>query len=431
MNRSDESKLLSGILALAAASLFFTACLKIPAISSAIASLGNLNMITYAGTVIIFCGVFWLIYKLCSGKSLAFLQSKGFQLIFMTSFIIGSLVFVAISFLKEGNLVGGVSYKYIWHNLSFALVAIMAVILTTVFLGLWKFRDFSAHNIILWLYYGGLSLLIGYTFYTPNLFGRYIASDAAHGHAYYNSIYNVYHGCAYTEMTTSIYGHYALFYKIPMKLLGGGFLDYILLNACIGGLCFLCAFITIHLMTKNNMIRLLGCLAVTLPILTMRGGYYWQLWPHRILFASLLMLYAAFCIRYQKLNRITWFLGYLISLLGVIWNTEGGVFCAVAWAGLWILHYFCSDNRSFLRLCKTIILQFAAVILSFLVGYGAVNLYNILQNSAPNSLKEFLFPLMSSSYMTDLLRMDLPFYPTWYMLILVLFLSVVHGEFPV
>lgn len=136
--------------------------------------------------------------------------------------------------------------------------------------------------------------MIGYTFYTPNVFGRYDVADTAHGHAYFNSIYNVYHGCAYTETTTSIYGHYGLFYKIPMKILGGNFTDFILLTACIGALCFLCSFLALHLMAKNSLIRILGCLAMTFPVLSMRGGYYWQLWPHRILFASLMTLLPRF-----------------------------------------------------------------------------------------------------------------------------------------
>ena len=422
MNHSDESKLCSGILALAAAALFFIACLKLPALSSAISGIGNLNMITYAGTVVLFCLTFWLFYKGFSVRPVSLSPSNVFRFLFPTVLLIGSLFFIAVSFLTEGNLAGGVTYKFIWHNLPFPFVGIMVLILASVFLGLWKFRDFSADSRILWLYYGALTLLMWYTSYTPNIFGRYLASDAAHGHAYYNSIYNVYHGCAYTETTTSIYGHYALFYKLPMKILGGSFLDFIFLNACLCALCFFFAFAALHLIVQNNMIRILGCLAMTLPVLSMRGGFYWQLWPHRILFASLLTFFAAWCIRYRKLNRATWLLGYVISWLGVIWNTEGGIICAVAWAGLWMLHYFCSEGRTVLRLLYTICCQALAVAAAFFGAYGAVGLYNILQECPPNSIREFLFPLVSASYMTDLLRLDLPLYPTWYMLVVILFL---------
>ncbi|MGI6007556.1 MAG: hypothetical protein ACOX8E_08725 [Ruminococcus sp.] len=423
MKPSDDSKLLAGILAAATTILFFAACLSIPALSARISSLGNLNLMTYAGGVLLFCLSCLLYCRLLSRRQFSFLSNKKTQYIFALLFLAGSFLFLAASFLLEGNLTGGVSYKYVWHNLPFLLVALVTVTGLLLFFKLWKFREIPLSRPLYILYYGCLTLLIGYTFYTPNVFGRYDVSDTAHGHAYFNSIYNVYHGCAYTETATSIYGHYGLFYKLPLKILGGNFTDFILLTACIGALCFLSSFLALHIMTENSMIRILGCLAMTFPVLSMRGGYYWQLWPHRILFASLMTLFAAFCIRYRKMNTAIWFTGYLISMAGVVWNTESGLFCASAWAGVWMLKYFSEDRRSPLRLARTLLLQLAGILFSFFGAFALVNLYNILQDSPANSLKEFLFPLMSSSYMTDLLRLDLPLYPAAYMMVLLLFLT--------
>ena len=152
--------------------------------------------------------------------------------------------------------------------------------------------------------------------------------------AYFNSVYNVLHGSAYTENTTSIYGHYAIFYKLPMKLLGGDLVDFILLTALIGGLCFLAFFLTLHFIVRDNLLRIMGAVAMTFPVLSMRSGIYWQLWPHRILFMSLTLCFAAFCVRFRKLNAVTCILGYLLSLAGILWNTESGLFCAVSWAGV-------------------------------------------------------------------------------------------------
>ena len=422
MKQSDDSRLTAGILAAVTTMVFFAVCLAVPAVSSRISDLGNLNLITYAGSVILFCLTFLLYCRLLS--RISFVSSTGkLPQIFAVLFLTGSCLFLLSAFLLEGNLTGGVSYKYVWHNLPLILVILVVVTGLLLFFRIWNFREIPLSGFLYGLYYACLTLVIGYTFYTPNVFGRYDVADTAHGHAYFNSIYNVYHGCAYTETTTSIYGHYGLFYKIPMKILGGNFTDFILLTACIGALCFLCSFLALHLMAKNSLIRILGCLAMTFPVLSMRGGYYWQLWPHRILFASLMTLFAAFCIRFRKLNRITWIIGYLIALLGVVWNTESGMFCAVSWAGLWLLKYFSGNRRSPLRLAGVLLLQLTGVLLSFFGAFGAVNLYNLLQGASANSLKEFLFPLMSSSYMTDLLRLDLPLYPAAYMMVLLLFFT--------
>ena len=72
-------------------------------------------------------------------------------------------------------------------------------------------------------------------------------ADRLHMNAYFNSIYNVLHGSPYTEYTTSIYGHYGILYKLPMKLLGGDHIDFILLNSLAGALTFLAMFVALHL----------------------------------------------------------------------------------------------------------------------------------------------------------------------------------------
>lgn len=78
--------------------------------------------------------------------------------------------------------------------------------------------------------------------------------------AYFNSIYNVLHGSPYTENATSIYGHYAILYKLPMKLLGGDLIDFILLNSLIGALCFLAMFLALHFIVK------ITCSAFSAPL---------------------------------------------------------------------------------------------------------------------------------------------------------------------
>ncbi|UWP58089.1 hypothetical protein [Ruminococcus gauvreauii] len=421
MNQSEENRLFSGILAALTSAVFFTACLKIPALSAFILSAGNINLIVFAGTVILFCLSFLLFYRIFRFRTCGFLQYRAVRCICFTLFAIGTLLFLTVSFLMEGNLTGGVSYKYVWHNLPLLLVIVLTVTACLVFFSIWRFREISVRTWILGLFYSGLTMLITYTFYTPNIFGRGQAADTAHGHAYFNSIYNVFHGSAYTEYTTSIYGHYALFYKLPLKVLGGNFLDFMLITALIGGLCFLCSFLTLHLMVENTVIRILGCIAMTLPILSMRGGYYWQVWPHRILFPAVLLLYGAFCLRLNRMNRLTCVLGYVLCLAGVVWNTESGMICAAAWAALWILRYFVLKKQGPLSFIKTAAFHCAAIAAVFFGAYGLVNLYNIMQDSSVNSLREFLFPLMSASYMTDLLHLDLPLYPAAYMGVLLLF----------
>ena len=48
-----------------------------------------------------------------------------------------------------------------------------------------------------------------------------------------------------------------------------------------------------------------------------------------------------------------------------------------------------------------------------------MNLYNLSKHSPANTLGEFLIPLLSDSYMVDILHLDLPMYPSAYMLSLI------------
>ena len=56
-------------------------------------------------------------------------------------------------------------------------------------------------------------------------------------------------------------------------------------------------------------------------------------------------------------------------------------------------------------------------------AYGTVNLYNILKHSPANSFEDFLIPLLSGSYMTGVLHLDMPTEPNAYMAVITLFLT--------
>ena len=127
MNQSEENRLFSGILAALTSAVFFTACLKIPALSAFISSAGNINLIVFAGTVILFCLSFLLFYRIFCFRTCGFLQYRAVRCICFTLFAIGTLLFLTVSFLMEGNLTGGVSYKYVWHNLPLLLVVVLTV----------------------------------------------------------------------------------------------------------------------------------------------------------------------------------------------------------------------------------------------------------------------------------------------------------------
>lgn len=276
---------------------------------------------------------------------------------------------------------------------------------------------------IIRLVYAALVLLVFYSMYTPNIFGRGELSDAYHGHAYFNSVYNIYQGMPYTHNVTSIYGHYGLFFKIPMELVHGDFKAFVAMVAEIGAFAHICAFLILELLVKSRVLRVLGALAVTFPVLGMRGGFYWQVWPHRVIFPMLLFLYGAWILKKELCNFWTAVGGYLICLLAILWNTETGLILTVAWAGMLISRFLSVGKIKIRRLLWLSFAQFAGMAGAVFGAHGTVNLYNILKHSPANSFEDFLIPLLSGSYMTGVLHLDMPTEPNAYMAVITLFLT--------
>ncbi len=115
--------------------------------------------------------------------------------------------------------------------------------------------------------------------------------------------------------------------------------------------------------------------------------------------------------------------GYLICLLAILWNTETGLILTVAWAGMLISRFLSVGKIKIRRLLWLSFAQFAGMAGAVFGAYGTVNLYNILKHSPANSFEDFLIPLLSGSYMTGVLHLDMPTEPNAYMAVITLFLT--------
>ena len=250
-------------------------------------------------------------------------------------------------------------------------------------------------------------------------------ADMHHLHAYFNSIINTLSAEPFDECMSSIYGHYALFYVIPVKIfstvLGISSLSGIVLVIClVGGITFAASYCLLDKLIDNNIIYCISVMAFTV-ISTFFGEIrqYYQLLPHRIFFQALI-LYGAWHAVYVKQRK--WLL-WLICTGAMLWNIETGFVCCAASFALY-LWFDIDHDKKYSRVILYAVKNLLIVTSAFGAAYFAVNIYNMYNGGKWNSVKTFIFPLMNSSYMQDVLVRPFPVFFAGCFLEVILFMGV-------
>lgn len=258
-----------------------------------------------------------------------------------------------------------------------------------------------------------LVCLSAYAAYMPNVLNGN-SGNLYHFHAYFNSIYQLFHKQFFFEGITSIYGHYAFFflplYKIAQAIgLHNEVMLVMLALASLQGISVLLYAYVLRVFIQNRFLRILGLAAVCMAQVSLQQYIYIQVYPHRTfpyaVMAALLALW------FSKKDRRLFIcvIGYLASAIIVIWSTECGIVCALTWAAL----HCCAaiqKNGSFpwVKVCAHFIALFASVA----GGYMLTCCLNLLCGGAWISIREFIFPLMTKSYMTGFLEKPLAAFPS-------------------
>lgn len=375
---------------------------------------GKSGMIIYiivvAAFVVLFVFGIFFVRKFIDIK---FLENEKVKKVIFFVMTFGILLILLIAYMKEVEFFGTDSQNYVWHKIPNIISISMMFLISVIFLKYIKNKEHNIINNSVFLIYFVISFITGYSLYMPNYFN----ADLYHGHAYCNSIYNIMNNVTYSDVFTSIYGHYAIIYRLPLEIMGCTMENVVLLISIIGGISMYFACLTVHNIIHNNSIRIITCISLALPVVGLLTTDYWQVQPHRIIFPSIYMYLTSVFIK-SKMTKKKILISYLVSVIAIIWNTETGVICTVAWAGLMVFDCICANKTKIFNIVKTIFLHGIATIGSFLLAYGVVNVYNILLGGEVNSIKTFLFPLFT---LTSEIATDLPIILSSYMLEMVLY----------
>jgi len=208
----------------------------------------------------------------------------------------------------------------------------------------------------------------------------------------WETIYNVYDAVPYTYDTTGLYGHYGLFFLLPLKLFGQSNKIAVIsfcfaFMACIQQVAFI--YILERLSLKNWVASLL-CLGSVIRL----SYYAMQISPIRTLFPMLFFAYFIFLYNRQlPINYPKYSIGAGVLLaLSFINNVEIGLACMM---GL-IAYYFIEliiEKASLLTWVKrglqVLFISVGAIFFAIFI----VNIYNLICGG-PIIFKAFFFPLI-------------------------------------
>ena len=366
---------------------------------------GNMNNLgIYFVTAIVFLVMLiasgWLFRRYgreisVSGRMYRILTSGGFMC---------NLLLLAICYHTSPTVYPGMSGEWFpWHRktewkvlLFMTGVAVLGIIIYLVSDRLKTLMAYMRYPVYL-----AASAVGGFSMYC----GNYLASDKMHGTAYYTSVYNALMNAPYDYCNQSIYGHYAILLKYPVKWLGGSYTDFTIVMAVIGGLSILFFALALDMCVKNHYISMIGVWSIPVMYLYYTRNH-WQMFPHRVLFAGielfLLTLY------FKKRTKGMQAIGYLVNALAMLWNMETGIVCLGVWCLAGILHevldsdmtYVGSENAivsksRLLCVLKCTFRNAAYSVMSVLGMVVVFNLYNMPLGEKWHGLRFLLYPYIS------------------------------------
>lgn len=261
-----------------------------------------------------------------------------------------------------------------------------------------------------------VSAIMGISQYCPNPFEDTFG-EIYHFDAYTNSIFNIMELNAYNDVNASIYGHYGLLYYSFVKLFGGGTIGVAIAISFFTFLSAASISYALNKLLKNDFLFLLTELSVaTAAVMVFKLGTYTQMIPHRYLFPALLIFWCTVVV-IDSNKKWTEYAGWALCSLSILWNTETGLVCTFAFGALCGIRKVKSNGLNY----KIISVAFK-IAASFIASIAIVNVYNVLTGGEINSIKTFIYPIMSETYNVNDLIAGVPVGPQFYIVEIIIFL---------
>lgn len=139
---------------------------------------------------------------------------------------------------------------------------------------------------------------------------------------------------------------------------------------------------------------------------SLHTGVYFQLVPHRTLFAGIILAYLFFGVKRKYCYKPVYIIiNVCLLMISVIWNFETGIVYTIAVAAYYIIDNVKKYNFKQAGLYTNTLIVVLALIGTIAGAWVITGIINVLMGGSFISIKQFIFPLMNSDYF-DYLRYE-------------------------
>ena len=264
--------------------------------------------------------------------------------------------------------------------------------------------------------------LLSCTVWVPNIF--YSHYTFFHAHPYYSPIYDVLNLAPLGELNTPFYGHYAIFFLLPCKLMGLLGIQHNIAAATVLATCnvvtLLAVLYCVDKSVKNDGIFIIALLSLGdvylmyVQKLFYIKDVYLQTIPHRVMFPALACaLMTAFSGRTLGKGRVS--VLYALAALSFLWSTEIGLVCIASVSLYVFLRRLDFASPLSLANLRLLVICAALALASVLSAWLLVSAYDFAVSGKGVPFMAFMYPMIGPSSsiavkgpLPDLLRTWLP-----------------------
>ena len=350
-------------------------------------------------------------YLLCLNH---FLIDKLYQIfkrkldIVKGNYLCGSLVVIAMLLYMDWEFVTqfsefGVSNAGDYFVPNHIKLILVLILLTNV--AYLTYRGIDLDKKYLYFSYGWSILIsfLGVYFVNPIVWGV----EAVNIFSVTETIYNAVDLTPFLWKSTPLYGHYALFFFIPLKIFGANAITIALciaLSAMVEQIAFV---YIVHQFKCQNWIKII----VTLGAVCRPAYIYPAITPIRTLMPLLISAWLVYLYKNNKSEQVKYFcLSFIFGGLSILWNTETGIGCLAGVIAyyLWMTVYQyrqCGAIKAFIkRTMYVFFLSAMALILPLVI----VNGYNFICGENSIQIASYFYPYIGDDWAVNALRCNVP-----------------------